>query len=194
MLPNIAAQAGKFLGKPFSHWDEVSTPVLGTALLPYEILATRLDAQAVASLVQPVTQPKATPVTTPPPSTPEKTPSVTAPTEQPVATPEITIEDFTRIDLRTARIVSAELIEGADKLLKLSVDLDGSIRTIFAGIRSSYEPASLVGKHVVVVANLKPRKMRFGVSEGMILAASDANGGIFLVTPDAGAGAGLRVK
>jgi methionyl-tRNA synthetase len=194
VLPNIAAQAGKFLGKPFSHWDEISTPLLGTALLPYETLATRLDAQAVASLVQPVTQPKATPVMTPSATTPEKTLAVTAPNEQPVATPEITIEDFARVDLRTARVVSAELIEGADKLLKLSVDLDGSIRTIFAGIRSSYEPTSLVGKHVVVVANLKPRKMRFGVSEGMILAASDANGGIFLVTPDAGAGAGLRVK
>ena len=106
----------------------------------------------------------------------------------------ITIEDFARLDLRVARIARAEHVEGADKLLKLTLDLGDGMRTVFAGIKSAYAPADLEGRLTVVVANLAPRKMKFGVSEGMVLAASGDGPGIFLVCPDAGAQPGMRVK
>jgi methionyl-tRNA synthetase len=107
---------------------------------------------------------------------------------------EISIDDFAKLDLRVAKIASAEHVEGADKLLRLTLDLAGETRTVFAGIKSAYAPEKLVGKLVVVVANLAPRKMKFGVSEGMILAASGDEPGIFLISPDDGAKPGMRVK
>jgi methionyl-tRNA synthetase len=108
---------------------------------------------------------------------------------------EIALEDFSKLDLRVAKITRAEAVEGADKLLKLELDLGGATRTVFAGIKSAYRPDQLEGKLAVVVANLAPRKMKFGASEGMVLAASGDEGpGIFLVSPDAGAKPGMRVK
>jgi methionyl-tRNA synthetase len=122
-------------------------------------------------------------------------------TEQPTApttterSSEITIDDFGRIDLRIARIVSAEAVEGADKLVKLTLDIgEAAPRTVFAGIKSAYPPAALVGRLTPMVANLAPRKMRFGTSEGMVLAASGEGPGIYLLAPDAGAQPGMRVK
>jgi methionyl-tRNA synthetase len=106
----------------------------------------------------------------------------------------ITIDDFNKLDLRVARIARAEQVEGADKLLKLTLDVGGSTRTVFAGIKSAYDPATLEGRLAVVVANLAPRTMKFGVSEGMVLAASGEGPGIFLVSPDASAQPGMRVK
>jgi methionyl-tRNA synthetase len=118
--------------------------------------------------------------------------------KEPDVTGEITIEDFTKLDLRVAKIARAEAVEGADKLVKLTLDLGGSTRTVFAGIKSAYRPEQLEGKLTVVVANLAPRKMKFGISEGMVLAASAENAGdaagIFLVSPEAGAQPGMRVK
>jgi methionyl-tRNA synthetase len=109
-------------------------------------------------------------------------------------TDQITIDDFNKLDLRVAKIAKAEAVEGADKLLKLTLDLGGSTRTVFAGIKSAYAPEKLEGRLAVVVANLAPRKMKFGVSEGMVLAASGEGPGIFLVSPDTGAQPGMRVK
>ncbi|MEO8508922.1 MAG: methionine--tRNA ligase subunit beta, partial [Betaproteobacteria bacterium] len=107
----------------------------------------------------------------------------------------ISIDDFTKIELRIARIVNAEQVEGADKLLKLTLDAgEGRHRTVFAGIKSAYEPAQLIGRLTPMVANLAPRKMKFGVSEGMVLAASGEGAGIFLLAPDDGAQPGMRVK
>ena len=106
----------------------------------------------------------------------------------------ISIDDFARVDLRVARIESAQAVEGADKLLRLVVDLGGETRTVFAGIRQAYEPARLEGRLTVVVANLEPRKMRFGTSEGMVLAAGPGGEDIFLLAPDAGAEPGMKVK
>jgi methionyl-tRNA synthetase len=115
-------------------------------------------------------------------------------TEQPV-TEQITIDDFSKLDLRVARIVRAEQVDGADKLVKLTLDVGSSTRTVFAGIKSDYTPDKLEGRLAVLVANLAPRKMKFGLSEGMVLAASGDDGpGIFLVSPDAGARPGMRVK
>jgi methionyl-tRNA synthetase len=119
----------------------------------------------------------------------------TKPAELAAPPATLSIEDFARVDLRIARIETAEHVDGADKLLKLGVDLgDGGKRTIFAGIRSAYEPAQLVGRLTVVVANLAPRKMRFGLSEGMVLAAGPGGQEIFLLAPDTGATPGMKVK
>ena len=114
--------------------------------------------------------------------------------KEPPVSDAISIEDFNKLDLRVARIASAERVEGADKLLKLTLDLGGATRTVFAGIKAAYAPEQLQGRLTVVVANLAPRTMKFGVSEGMVLAASGEGPGIFLVSPDAGAAPGMRVK
>ena len=109
--------------------------------------------------------------------------------------PEITIEDFMKLDLRIARVKSAESVEDADKLLKLELDL-GALgeKTVFAGIKAAYKLEELVDKYVVLVNNLKPRQMKFGLSEGMILAAGPGGEDIFMVGPDSGAKPGMRVK
>ncbi len=109
-------------------------------------------------------------------------------------TPKVTIDEFAKVDMRIARIDKAEPVEGADKLLKLTLDLGGETRSVFAGIKSAYEPASLEGRLVIAVANLQSRKMRFGVSEGMVLAAGPGGENIFLLSPDDGAEPGMRVK
>ena len=112
---------------------------------------------------------------------------------EPIAA-EIEFEDFAKVDLRIARIVKAEHVEGADKLLQLTLDLGGETRNVFAGIKSAYAPEQLEGKLTVMVANLKPRKMRFGVSEGMVLAAGPGGKDLWILSPDDGAQPGMRVK
>jgi methionyl-tRNA synthetase len=151
---------------------------------------TRVDPKQLDALFEIEKEPAK--VTTTPP--PQPSPVVAGEGEK-SGTPQITIDDFTKIDLRIAKITMAEHVEGADKLLKLTLDVGplGS-RQVFAGIKSAYDPAALVGKHVVVVANLAPRKMKFGLSEGMILAASGDAPGIFLVSPDTGGQPGMKVK
>ena len=120
------------------------------------------------------------------------------PVEPTAATTTISIDEFGKLDLRVARIARAEAVEGADKLLKLTLDVGSETRTVFAGIKSAYAPEKLEGRLAVLVANLAPRKMKFGVSEGMVLAASGSNAGdepgIFLISPDSGAKPGMRVK
>ena len=175
VLPGTAERAEAFLGSRIAHWRDVEAPLLGTKINEYLPLATRLDAANVQKLLEMPMPPTEAPATVAGPA-------------------QITPEDFARIDLRVARIETAEFVEGADRLLKLGVDLGGEERrTVFAGIRGAYEPAALVGRHVVIVANLKPKKMRFGTSEGMALAASDDQG-LFLLSPDAGARAGMKVS
>lgn len=127
----------------------------------------------------------------------EAAPKAEAKASSPAAAPngsEITVEEFAKLDLRIAKIVAAETVEGADKLLKLTLDLGEGQRTVFAGIRSAYSPEQLPGRMTLVLANLKPRKMRFGVSEGMVLAAGPGGKDIFLLSPDAGATPGMKVK
>ena len=106
----------------------------------------------------------------------------------------IGIDDFAKVDLRVARIVAADQVDGADKLLKLTLNIGNETRTVFAGIKSAYAPEELVGRHTVMVANLAPRKMRFGVSEGMVLAAGPGGEDIWLLSPDEGAQAGMKIK
>ena len=109
------------------------------------------------------------------------------------ASAPLSLDEFRKVDLRVARIVRAEAVTGADKLLKLTLDLGSEVRTVFAGIKSAYDPASLEGRLTVMVANLAPRKMKFGVSEGMVLAASGETPGLYLLSPDAGATPGMRI-
>lgn len=157
-------------------WWSAATPLLGHEISGYRALLTRMDATDVENMVN---QSKEQAV----PAEPEGHSSDT-----------VGIDDFMKIDLRIARIVEADPVEGADKLLKLTLDLGGETRTVFAGIKAAYRPESLVGRHVVAVANLEPRKMRFGVSQGMVLAAGPGGEDIFLLSPDDGATPGMRVK
>ena len=138
---------------------------------------------------------------TPAPSTPanaktaDAKPAKAADSTAASANSPLSIDDFGKVDLRIARIVSAELVPEAEKLLRLKLDIGESApRQVFAGIKAAYAPETLVGRLTVMVANLAPRKMRFGLSEGMVLAASDERGGPFLLAPDPGAEPGMRVK
>jgi methionyl-tRNA synthetase len=106
----------------------------------------------------------------------------------------ISIDEFKKIDLRVARIANAEHVEGADKLLKLTLDLGSETRTVFAGIKSAYDPEKLKGRLTVMVANLAPRKMKFGISQGMVLAASGETPGLYLLSPDSGATPGMKIS
>ncbi|MGE0188705.1 MAG: methionine--tRNA ligase [Steroidobacteraceae bacterium] len=198
VLPQLVAKAEAFLGGTELEWDDVQRPLLGSKIDNYEPLATRIDPAAVKSLVAVNQQVVAS-------STPASTNNVVkVESSKSVANNEASIDDFAKLDLRIAKITNAELVDGADKLLKLTVDLGTELgtRTIFAGIRSAYEPAQLIGRLTLVFANLKPRKMRFGVSEGMMLAAgSDTKAGdksatkeIFILSPDSGAVPGMKVK
>ena len=113
-------------------------------------------------------------------------------TKEPIAE-TINFDEFAKVDLRVALIVNAEHVEGADKLLKLTLDLGGEQRQVFAGIKSAYAPEKLIGQHTVMVANLAPRKMRFGLSEGMVLAAGPGKDEIYILNPHEGAKPGMRV-
>ncbi len=178
-LPGVAVAAEAFLNAGPLTWDNRRDPLLGTDINKFKPLITRLDEKAVARMVE-----KSTEITA------VKEPAAQAGTE--AAT--ISIDDFLNIDLRIAEVIAAEAVDGADKLIRVTVSLGDERRTVLAGIRSAYDPATLVGRHVIIVANLEPRKMRFGTSEGMLLAAGPGGEDIFLVSPDTGAKPGMRVR
>jgi methionyl-tRNA synthetase len=192
VLPNMAARACTFFREPGWTWAAAAEPLLSTSINAYEALAVRLDPKSVARLVEPEA-----------PAPPRAQASnhggasdaATLAAATSVEGNQISIDDFLRIDLRVAKVLAAEFIAGADKLLKLRIDV-GELgeRQIFAGIRAAYDPATLVGRLIVVVANLEPRTMRFGVSEGMMLAAGPGGKDIFALSPDSGATPGMRVK
>ena len=175
VLPELAAKSRRFLGEPSWDWEQAGTPLLGRRIARFEALLTRVEPQRVAAML-------------------EQSQASLAAQHPTGGKPCIEIDDFAKLDLRIARIESAREIDGADKLLALDLDLgELGTRQVFAGIKSAYSALDLEGRHVVVVANLKPRKMRFGISEGMILAA-ESGGGIRLLSPDAPAKPGMRVK
>jgi methionyl-tRNA synthetase len=179
VLPDMACHAAGFLGAPLSRFSEVDSPLLGTPLAAYQPLAQRLDPKVVSQLV----------ATT---ETPVESPKTSTPTTAGDAF--VTIDDFSKLDLRVAKVTAAEAAEGSDKLLKLTLDLGGEPRTVFSGIRKSYTPESMLGRHVVVIANLAPRKMRFGVSEGMVLCASGSDDRVFLLSADDGVAGGMKIS
>jgi methionyl-tRNA synthetase len=184
VVPAIAEAAEAFLRVPPQTWQSLREPLLDHRIDTYAALASRVDRGAIAAMLE---EARGTLAATP------AQPPAAAPA--PVLAEEIDIAGFGAVDLRIARIVKAEHVDGADKLLRLQLDL-GSLgsRQVFAGIRAAYDPATLSGRLTVMVANLKPRTMRFGVSEGMVLAAGGDQGGPFLLAPDAGAEPGMRVR
>ncbi len=193
VLPGMAARAREFFRESVWTWSSAATPLLATSINAYEPLAVRLDPKAVARLVEPeaaagVAADTAAPATA-------RASAAAATTAAAVEGNLISIDQFLQVDLRVAKVVMAEWVSGADKLLKLRVDV-GELgqRELFAGIRAAYDPANLVGRLVVVVANLEPRKMRFGTSEGMMLAAGPGGKDIFVLSPDLGAMPGMRIK
>jgi len=179
VLPAMAAKVSTFLNTEDTHWDDRCTPLLGTPINKFSPLMSRIETASIDKMVEASKETTATKVT-------EK------PAESGKQDEYISIDDFLKIDLRVATIKQADEVEGADKLLRILLDDGNGERTVLAGIKSAYNPADLLGKQVVIVANLQPRKMRFGTSEGMILAAGGDD--IFLISPDDGAQPGTRVR
>jgi methionyl-tRNA synthetase len=189
VLPALAARAEKFLGTRNLTWADLGRRP--ARIRQYDHLMTRIDPKQVSALVE------ANKETLQPTRQPHSRQRHAQHQEQTVETIPgslISPDDFNKVDLRIAKIVQAEHVEGADRLLKLTLDFGGETRTVFAGIKAAYEPGQLAGRLTVAVANLAPRKMKFGVSEGMVLAASGEGPGLFLLSPDTGALPGMRVK
>jgi methionyl-tRNA synthetase len=183
VLPATAEKAEAFLRiKPIT-WHNYQPALLDFEINPFEALMTRIEKEKVDAVIEASKQNLA--------------PVAAAPqgplASEPIAA-TINYEEFAKLDLRIARIASAELVEGADKLLRLTLDLGGETRNVFAGIRSAYDPKTLEGRLTVMVANLAPRKMKFGVSEGMVLAAGPGGSELFILSPDDGAQPGMKVK
>ncbi len=176
VLPATAAKTTEFLALPGLTWDDATRTLGAHRIGRFEPLLTRLERSSVDALIEA-----------------SKQGGETQPETKPT-TSEIDIDDFHKIDLRVAKVLKAETVAGADRLLKLELDLGDSTRQVFAGIKSAYAPEALVGRLTVVVANLKPRQMRFGESQGMVLAAGPGGRDIFLLAPDAGATPGMVVR
>ncbi|MFC4158116.1 methionine--tRNA ligase [Chitinimonas lacunae] len=182
ILPRLTAEVETFLAIAPLTWSDAETLLLDHPIQPYQHLMTRIDPKQLDALVEANRQ------------------NLNA--DQPAAAPQfepiadtISIDDFGKIDLRIARIVDARHVEGAEKLLQLTLDIGSETRNVFAGIKSAYRPEDLIGRLTVMVANLAPRKMKFGLSEGMVLAASgDMAPGLFILSPDSGAQPGMRVR
>ena len=190
VIPSLVEQAERFMDCRPLVWSDVHTPLLDVAIRPYEPLLQRIDPAQPKAMVD--ASKDAAEGNSEAPSSGGGAKGDTRVDLE--LEPEITIDSFVKVDLRVARIDVAEPVEGADKLLRLELDLGGARRQVFAGIKQAYDPKSLVGRLTIVVANLKPRKMRFGVSEGMVLAAGPGGEDIFLLSPDEGAVPGQRVK
>ena len=192
ILPHMAREAEAFLAIGPMSWDSQSEPLLDHAINKFKPLMTRVDRDRIDAMIEDSKEDLAAEnkvAATAPEPTQGDNPLLTDPIADTIA-----FEDFARLDLRVARIARAEPVEGADKLLRLTLDLGGETRNVFAGIKSAYAPEDLQGRLTVMVANLAPRKMRFGVSEGMVLAAGPGGSELFILGPDHGAAPGMRVK
>ena len=187
LLPATAARVARELFGLERDLSFEDRKLRATRIRPFKHLLTRVDDRQLDALFDVASVPQ--------PAAPQRHAETQQHAAKENAVPDpISLEEFTKIDLRVARIAKAEYVDGADKLLKLTLDLGGTTRQVFAGIKSAYEPQELEGRLAVVVANLAPRTMKFGVSEGMVLAASGDGAGIFLISPDSGAVPGMRVK
>jgi methionyl-tRNA synthetase len=201
----------EFLGDAAFSWEDtqgenVYNSMLGRTIGAYSHLMQRVDAKMVEDLFDKpavatagvATSAVATPAIAAPAAAEATAPAADAGDIEELA-PEISIDDFTKIDLRVAKIVNCEHVEGSSKLLRLTLDVgEGRLRNVFSGIKSAYQPEQLIGKLTVLVANLAPRKMKFGVSEGMVLCASSkdekTNPGLYLLEPVSGAQPGMRIR
>jgi len=181
VLPGLANESESFLNIPEQNWPSDAQPLLAHEIKPFKALMTRVEEPSIAAILE---------------SSKENLEKISEPVAKkfdPIAA-EIEFDDFAKVDLRIAKIIKAEHVKGANKLLQLTVDIGDETRNVFAGIKSAYNPEDLEGKLTVVVANLKPRKMKFGMSEGMVLAAGPGGEDLWVLHPDDGAIAGMRVK
>ncbi|MGY3892896.1 methionine--tRNA ligase [Aeromonas enterica] len=183
VMPLLAERAEVFLGETLT-WDGVALPLTHHQLAPFKALFSRIEPAKIEAMIEASKEDLAK----------EQAPKVTGPLADDPISPTISYEDFAKLDLRVALIKKAEAVPEADKLLKLQLDLGGETRQVFAGIKSAYNPEDLEGKLTVMVANLAPRKMRFGMSEGMVLAAGPGGKDLWILEPQEGAQPGMRVK
>ena len=190
VLPSLALQVEQMMNLDPLTWSDLSLAMPDQhAIKPYSHLMTRVEAAMLDKLFEPAADAAST----------TEASSESAATGIEALASEITIDDFAKIDLRVAKIVDCEVVEGSDKLLRLTLDVgEGRLRNVFSGIKSAYKPEDLKGKLTVMVANLAPRKMKFGISEGMVLAASakdeKANPGLYILEPWPGAQPGMRIR
>jgi methionyl-tRNA synthetase len=187
VLPTLAEQTGELFGTPITNWKQSQTPLTGIKINKFKHLMQRVDPEKITAMIE---ESKA--------AEESETPNGFSDSDQPLKdepiADEITIDDFAKVDLRVARVLEAEHVEEARKLLKLKLGLGGDeTRQVFAGIKEAYDPEQLVGRLVVMVANLAPRKMRFGVSEGMVTAAGPGGAEVFILGVDEGAQPGQRI-
>ncbi|MBL6814228.1 MAG: methionine--tRNA ligase [Pseudomonadales bacterium] len=183
VLPEMAEKAEAFLNVAPLTWADAEAPLLGHTISKFKPMLQRIETAQIEKMVEASKQPE--PTSAPTEAKPESTDE---------AADVIGIDDFMKVQLKVARIVEAAPVEGADKLLQLTLDVGDHQRQVFSGIKAAYQAEDLVGRLTVVVANLAPRKMRFGVSEGMVLAAGPGGSDIFLLSPDSGAEPGMDVK
>ncbi len=187
VLPDLAEKTGALLGQPITGWDDSQRHLLGTPVHQFQHMLQRAEPAKIEKMIEESRE------EAPAANTPATVPA-DPPASEPIAA-EITFDDFAKLDLRVARVLNAESIPEAKKLLKLTLGLGGTdTRTVFAGIKSAYDPEHLVGRLVVMVANLAPRQMKFGLSEGMVIAAGPGKDEIYLLSPDSGALPGQRVS
>ncbi len=189
VLPKLAEQCGRLLNEPITNWQQSQQPLLGTKVSAFEHMLQRVKQEDITAMIENSKDSVSEPAT----SSPQWNDTAEGLTAEPLA--EIcTIDDFAKVDLRVARVIAAEQVPEARKLLKLTLSLGGDVqKTVFAGIKAAYQPDQLVGRLVVCVANLAPRQMKFGLSEGMVTAAGPGGEEVFLLGVDTGAKPGQRV-
>jgi len=198
VLPRLAEQTGELLNAPIEHWDDSQTPLQGTPVNEFQHMLQRVDPQKVEAMIEESkdTQADGSAVESSRPTTKSSSwaDDASALEKEPLTEAQCSFDDFMKVDMRVARVIEANHVEGADKLLQLKLSLGGDVtRNVFAGIKGVYQPEDLVGRLVICCANLAPRKMRFGVSEGMVLASGPGGKDIYLLNPDDGATPGMRV-
>ena len=190
VLPSMAEATETFLNIETMNWADISEPLTGHEINKFKPLMTRVEQEKVDALVEASKED----LKQEHDKKERKASTKKVDTENDPIADEIQFDDFAKIDLRIAKIIKAEHVEGADKLLQLTLDIGNETRNVFAGIKSAYQPEDLEGKHTVMVANLAPRKMRFGISEGMVLAAGPGGKDLWILEPHEGAKPGMRVK
>lgn len=194
VLPVMAEKAAQFLNVDAFLWEHRHTPLLTHEINKFKPLMTRVEQEHIEAMIEKSKEDLTVTENTSGNNAPAEESAKSGPlSDNPIAD-IISIDDFAKVDLRVAKIIKAEHVEGADKLLQLTLDIGGETRNVFAGIKSAYTPEDLQGRHTVMVANLAPRKMRFGISEGMVLAAGPGGTDLFILGPDAGATPGMRIK
>jgi methionyl-tRNA synthetase len=188
VLPMLADQAEAFLNVENLNWADLPNDLTGHAINKFKPLMTRIEKDKIDAMIEASKEALKEEPKVGQPQAAETNSDI-----EPIAD-EISFDDFVKLDLRVARIVDAQPVEKADKLLQLTLDIGSETRNVFAGIKAAYDPEDLKGQLTVMIANLAPRKMRFGMSEGMVLAAGPGGKEIYILNPDDAATPGMRIK